>query len=423
MKIFWVVSSLLPQIARLTGEPEQPFGGWLVSTLDGLLADPQNEVFVCYRAGAPQKRGTSGRLSYCSFEQDALHYAPENEALFSELLRAVQPDVIHIWGTEYPSALATIRAAERERMPERAVVSIQGLTSVYAWHYEAGLSQKVVRSYTFRDWLRRDNIRLQRGKFEIRGAFEVAALQRAKHVIGRTRWDKACVCQVNPNAIYHFCNESLREPFYEGGWTLSACEKHTIFVSQGDYPIKGFHKALAALVYLKKDYPDVKLVTTGKDPRETGFRARLMRSGYARYLAKIIHAWGLDENVEYRGALSAEGMKEQYLRAHVALNPSSIENSSNAVCEAMLLGTPVVASFVGGTPDLVMDGVSGLLYPFDAPYLLADAVRRVFANDELAARLSAEEKRIAAARQDRERNLDVLLAIYRSLAKSAPENG
>ena len=420
MKVLWMVTALLPQIARLTGEPEQPFGGWLVSTLDGLLANDQNEVLVCYRAGAPQRRGSSGRLAYCSFEQEVLRYSPENEALFSELLREFLPDVVHVWGTEYPSALAMIRAAQRERMLARTVVSIQGLTSIYAWHYTAGLPERVVRANTLRDLIRRDNIRRQREKFVVRGAFETAALQSAKHVIGRTRWDKACVRQINPNAAYHFCNESLREPFYEGGWTPLACERHTIFVSQGDYPIKGLHKALAALVYLIKDYPDVKLITTGKDPREKSIWKRLLQSSYARYLARVIRAWGLDANVEFLGSLSAEGMKRQYLRAHVALNPSSIENSSNAVCEAMLLGAPVVASYVGGTPDLIEDGVSGLLYPFDAPYQLADALRQVFDSDELALWLSENARRAAAARHDREQNMKDLMAIYRDLA-AAPE--
>ncbi|MCE5188031.1 MAG: glycosyltransferase [Eubacteriales bacterium] len=422
MKILWVVSSLLPQIARLTGEAEQPFGGWLVSALDDLLANAQNEITVCYRAGMPQTRGSEGQLSYCSFRQDLLHYSLENETLFSELLRVVHPDVIHIWGTEYPSALAMVRAAEREQMLDRVAVSIQGLCSVYAWHYEAGLPAQAVKAHTLRDWLRRDNIDRQREKFGVRGAYEVAALQKVKHVVGRTRWDQACARQINPNMEYHFCNETLREPFYEGSWNVSSCERHTIFVSQGDYPIKGLHKALAALAYLKKDYPDVKLVTTGKDPRVKGLRARLLQSSYARYLERILSAWGLDANVEFLGSLSAEQMKRQYLRAHVALNPSSVENSSNAICEAMLLGLPVVASYVGGTPDLISDGVSGLLYPFDAPYLLSDAVRQVFSSDELAARLSSQGRYAAAARHDRGKNLSMLLGIYRSLAKTVPEN-
>ena len=138
------------------------------------------------------------------------------------------------------------------------------------------------------------------------------------------------------------------------------------------------------------------------------------------FLANVIKRLKLEDHVEFLGAQSAEQMKQRYIRAHVALNPSSIENSSNAIGEAMLLGTPVVASFVGGTPDMVQDGVSGLLYPFDAPYLLADAVRQVFSSDELAARLSNEARKTAATRHDREQNLKGLLAIYRDLA-AAPE--
>ncbi len=420
MRILWLVSSLLPQIARLTGAPEQPFGGWLVSTLDSLLADPKNQVFVCYRAGGAQQRGESGNLAYCSFAQDTLQYSKENDALFSELLCAVQPDVIHIWGTEYPSTLAMIQAAARRGMLDRTAVSIQGLTSIYARHYTAGLSQRVVNGYTVRDFLRRDNIAQQQHKYAQRGGFETLALAKARHVIGRTRWDKACVHQINPNAAYHFCNESLRDPFYEEGWSITSCERHTIFVSQGDYPIKGLHEALGALTHLLRDYPDAKLLTTGKDPRVTGLRARLHRSSYAAYLARQIRQLGLDDHVEFLGSLSAEQMKRQYCLAHVAVNPSSIENSSNAIGEAMLLGTPVVASYVGGTPDMVTDGVSGLLYPFGAPYLLADVVRRVFSSDELATRLSSEARKAAAARHNREQNLKDLMAIYRELA-AAPE--
>ena len=416
MKILWLVTSLLPQIARLTGEPEQPFGGWLVSTLDGLLADPQNLVFVCYRAGGAQKRGESGNLAYCSFEQNTLEYSKENDALFYKLLGTVQPDVVHIWGTEYPSALAMVQAAARCNLLDRTVVSIQGLTSVIARHYTAGLPQRVVNACTIRDLLRRDNIAQQKQKFARRGGFETLALAKARHIIGRTRWDKACVRQINPSAVYHSCNESLREPIYSGNWDVNRCERHTIFVSQGDYPIKGFHMALAALPALIRDFPDVNLLTTGSDPRGQSVRERLRRSSYAAFLEREIRRLGLDKHVEFLGSLSAEQMKQQYLRSHVALNPSSIENSSNAICEAMLLGTPVVASFVGGTPDLVTHGVSGLLYPFDEPALLADAVRQVFSSDELATRLSGEAKRVAAARHDRERNLKGLMAIYRDLA-------
>ena len=421
MKILWVVTSLLPQIARCTGEREQPFGGWLVSVLDRLLTDETNEITVCYRAFGMPKKGTDGRLRYRSFPQDALIYSPENETAFSALLRENQPDVIHIWGTEYPSALAMVNACEREGLLDRLVISIQGPISICALYYCANLPERVVRSYTFRDLLRRDNIARQQEKFVQRGVFERKALGKARYVIGRTGWDMDCTRRINPNLMYHHCDETLRSVFYEGAWNAASCRKHTIFVSQGDYPIKGLHQALEALAIIRREYPDARLITTGNDPRTKGLPARLRRSSYARYLSGRIRRLGLENSVMFLGSLSAEGMKEQYLNAHVALNPSSIENSSNAIGEAMLLGVPVVASRVGGTPDIVGED-GGLLYPFERPDELAKAVCRIFSSDEIAKSLSDHARRLAELRHDPVKNMRDLTAIYRSLAGAAAEN-
>lgn len=423
MKILWVIAPMLPQIAKLTGGAQQFAGGWLVSVCDDLLANDANELFICYRSDGHEQHGGNGRLSYESFDQDTLRYSPQTALQFAGILRREQPDVIHVWGTEYPFALAMANACEQEGMLDRMVVSIQGLCSVYAWHFAAGLPQRVVRGTSFRDFLRRDNIYRQREKYVVRGAFETAALQKAKHVIGRTDWDYASVRQINPDARYHFCNETLRKEFYEAQWSVDSCKRHTIFVSQGNYPIKGLHKALAALVFLKKDYPDVRLITTGEDPRGGSLQKRLRRSSYAEYLAKTIHAWGLDDNVEFTGMLPAERMKQAYLDAHVALTPSSIENSSNSIGEAMLLGVPVVASYVGGTPNLLDHGVEGYLYPFDAPYMMAEYIRRIFADDTLAATLGANGSIRAQKRHDAVRNLSDLTEIYARLANGAEKKG
>lgn len=419
MKILWTIAPMLPQIAKLTGSAQQFAGGWLVSVCDGLLSDEKNELFIAYRSDGREQSGKNGRLSFESFDQDTLRYSPRTERKFAEILRREKPDVVHVWGSEYPFTLAMANACEQTGMLDRMVVSIQGLCSVYAWHYAAGLPQRVVRGATFRDFFRRDSIYRQREKYVVRGAFETAALQKAKHVIGRTDWDRACVRQINPDAVYHFCNETLREEFYEGKWDVNACKRHTIFVSQGNYPIKGLHKALAALVFLKKDFPGVRLITTGEDPRGASLQKRLRRSNYAKYLAKLICAWGLDDNVEFAGMLSAEQMKRQYLTAHVALTPSSIENSSNSIGEAMLLGMPVVASYVGGTPDLMNHGTEGFLYPFDAPYMLAEYLGRIFSDDALAAELGENGCIRAQRRHDAARNLSDLNEIYARLAGGA----
>ncbi|MPN21683.1 D-inositol-3-phosphate glycosyltransferase [bioreactor metagenome] len=181
--------------------------------------------------------------------------------------------------------------------------------------------------------------------------------------------------------------------------------------------------ALKALAILRRDYPDIKLITTGEDPRAAGWRAKLRRSSYARYLAKLMHELGLEDRVEFLGGLSAEQMRDQYLRAHVALNPSSIENSSNAIGEAQVLGVPVVASYVGGTPDL-MDGLSdGLLYPFDEPYMLAYCVDQILASDEYAQRLSEYGREAAWHRHHRVINQRELWSIYQQLSNAPEQKG
>jgi glycogen synthase len=75
--------------------------------------------------------------------------------------------------------------------------------------------------------------------------------------------------------------------------------------------------------------------------------------------------------------------------ADVVVMPSRYEELGTALIEAMAAGRPVVATRVGGIPELVRDGVDGLLVPPDDPQALAKAVTRVLANPVLAAELGA----------------------------------
>lgn len=104
-----------------------------------------------------------------------------------------------------------------------------------------------------------------------------------------------------------------------------------------------------------------------------------------------------------------------FLKTHVFLCPSAIENSPNSVGEAMLLGVPVVSANVGGVHNLVDDGKDGLLYPKDKPKRLKDSILRIFEDDKLAISLSSNAKAHALRTHDPETNYRRLLDIYHAI--------
>lgn len=110
-------------------------------------------------------------------------------------------------------------------------------------------------------------------------------------------------------------------------------------------------------------------------------------------------------------------MVEQCFKANVFVSSSTIENSSNSITEAMMVGTPVIASYVGGTPSLIEHKKTGFLYPCDASYLLAYYVISIFEDDEMAIRLSHNAYHVMKMRHDREKILHQLRTIYDEIMK------
>lgn len=94
-------------------------------------------------------------------------------------------------------------------------------------------------------------------------------------------------------------------------------------------------------------------------------------------------------NVRLLGPLERRGVLELFRAADAALLSSAWENFPHALVEALAVGTPVLATNVGGIPEIVLDGENGLLVPPKDPRALADAIRRFFGDGDLQARLSA----------------------------------
>jgi glycosyltransferase involved in cell wall biosynthesis len=98
---------------------------------------------------------------------------------------------------------------------------------------------------------------------------------------------------------------------------------------------------------------------------------------------------GLGERISFLGAQPRERVLELLSAADLCLLPSVWENSPHTVIESLALGTPVIASNVGGVAEIVRDGENGLLVAPGDVEALEGAVRRFFADPPLATRLQA----------------------------------
>ena len=414
MKLLWLCNMVPGEVKKaITGKMGN--GLWVDHVLQDLRRQEDLTIHILCPDSSRQSGNVDPGCSYCTFRTKAPYdYLPEVEAQFCQELKSFRPDVIHVWGTEYAHTLAMMNAAEKENCLDRTVISIQGLCSVYAGHYVEGLPVGVIHGATVRDILRRDNILQQQAKFARRGDLEVEVLKKARHVIGRTAWDKACTEMTAPQAEYHFCNETLRKPFFENHWTYSNCKKHSIFASSCVYPVKGFHYLLEAVSEVARSYPDVTVSVPGRNYMTTDV---LHQSSYQKYLTRLTRQYGLEDKIEFLGSLSADSMKDAYLKANVFALPSTIENSPNSLGEAMLLGVPCVAADVGGVTTMMTHETEGFVYQSTAPYMLAHYIKTVFSWEDGAAAMGQAARAHALKTHDPEINLRDLMDIYSKIAK------
>ena len=412
MNILWITNILLPEAtALLTGNPvHKGSGGWLVSSSQALI--DSGEVKLSLVSVSPKvkeltelkgKEMTYYVLPPCSKVEDY-------ESLMKEVSRRVQPDLVHIHGTEWPYGLAYMNACTTENV----LISIQGVLGVIADCYIDGLSKwQIVRNITIRD-LRLKTILGEKQDYEKRVGYETLALKKAKHVIGRTSFDKQYVMSVNPELNYHFCNESLREEFYQSQWKYAKCTPHTIFLSQANYPIKGLHQILRALPVVIVKYPNVKVRIAGTDITLHKTMAEKMKySGYGKIIYKLIRKYHLESVVSFTGLLSAQEMVDELLKSNLYVCPSSCENSSNSIAEAQILGVPCLASRRGGNPDMIPDGECGKFFEFDDIEGLAESICNMFEASKSFDNTHVRE--MAIARHDQTTNLKATLSIYKSI--------
>jgi glycogen synthase len=161
-----------------------------------------------------------------------------------------------------------------------------------------------------------------------------------------------------------------------------AARATVLFVGRLEHE-KGLHVLLHAVRRLRSDGRDLRLVVAGDGTQREAVEALVARLRLRSRVALV-------------GFCGPERLAALHAAASVAVVPSLYEPFGMVALEAMALGTPVVASRVGGLAEVVDDGATGLLVPPDDEAALAAALARVLDRPGLARRLVAAGRRRAA---------------------------
>lgn len=405
MKVLWISNIIFPELCKELNIDSPVIAGWMQSGAKALL-DIDQEIQLAVASpydGTEVKCIDTFAIRYYLFPSKKGNQEIHLKKIYDDFL----PDVTHIHGTEYFHALASANSCN----PKKTVVSIQGMVSVYSNYYFGGIEKSHIKT-SLRDILRFDTLKTQQKNMAKRGKAEIEVLQKVNHVIGRTSWDKAHVWAINPNANYYAVNETLRPSFYETQWTLSDCEPYSIFLSQAHYPIKGIQQIIKALPLVKKHFPNVKVYVAGGNIIDKPF---YRKNGFAYYLEKLMKRYNVRDCFEFLGALEEKEMVKRFQKSHVFVCPSAIENSPNSVGEAQLIGTPCIASYVGGSMDMIEDGKTGFLYRFEEIELLAYRICELFSHQTLSEKISNNARIEARKRHHAIQNAYDLISVYKKI--------
>jgi len=174
-------------------------------------------------------------------------------------------------------------------------------------------------------------------------------------------------------------------------------EQLVVLVPARPYREKGIDVLLDAAVVLSERNPGaVKVLVAGESRHREAYEGR----------AK---AWGLGDSVLFLG--HRDDMPDLYAAADVVCLPSYYEGLPYAISEAMAAGRPVVGTPVGGVPEMVDDGTTGILVPVGQPEPLAEAIERL-GNSEIRASMGAAGRERAQAMFSLEGMLHGTLAAY-----------
>ena len=331
----------------------------------------------------------------------------QDKKVLEDCVSAIQdfkPDVVQIFGTESFACgvipyIGTIKV----------VVHLQGLLNPYmnVW-FPPGISQTAFYFYSFNlfHFLKGNGQRQQYKIFQAMAKRELEYFQSIRYVMGRTHWDKLVARILSKEAQYFHVEEVLRPDFYTDlQWSNKERNTATLISILSPSSYKGFDLILKTAILLKSQGVEFQWVVCGPPQGQPVIKAmeRIFKNRFDEY------------NVSFLGKKTAKDLVSLFLDADIFIHPSYIENSPNSLCEAQILGLPVVAADVGGISSLIKNNETGVLFPANDPYALCEIVTSLLPDSQKMQYLGANARNEAKKRHNRNAILKNIEAVYQEI--------
>lgn len=416
MKVLWFTNT--PSLAAAHFNLPVIGGGWIESLEARIVQNAAIKLAIAFRQGDEKLQKIDGeRTTYYAIPQKRKskvrefmdrHYSVMNDEEMVkyclEVIEDFNPDIINIFGTEDSFGLI----CKRTQIP--VVIHLQGILTVYEKKWFASQISKwdLVKNSGIKSLIKANSLLHEYWRFRKASHREQKIFSGCKYFMGRTDWDRRMSSVLSPDSKYFYCSEALRAGFYTEQWNKNAA-KEKIFVSTIQSNIyKGLETILECAVLLKTiNKFDFKWYVAGIAADDIIVRI------FERKIRKKFE----DYNIILSGRLGIRELMDIELGADIFIHPSHIDNSPNSVCEAMLLGMPVIATFTGGTGSLLEDKKEGLLIQDGDPYAMAGAILDLVNDHAYASKLGRNARSRAMSRHNADTiNLD-LTSIYSTILK------
>ncbi len=169
-------------------------------------------------------------------------------------------------------------------------------------------------------------------------------------------------------------------------------------------PLKNIIGMIKALALIKKTFPEASLYIAGAAD-----------SDYRRECEKEIAVNNLNSSVHLLGNISIKKVQTELSKANCMVLPSFQENSPLTIAEAMAASVPIIASRVGGVPEMIEDGKTGFLINPHNTNDICEAASKILSNESLARSMGNRAKEIARKRYSASAIAEKTVKVYREI--------